>query len=306
MNYRKRKQHISQFVNALDLSPLLNLLIEDYGYAALRFLNVLILWSEELDQDSSLVKDKSFNKFRVTVAYDTLEVYLRRYNLKNYSEVFKEKEFLDYFERINRKVTLFVDNTDQIPVEVKLIILGGLRDWFVTIHEYSWGANSNDNSNLDNNINYIDGLMKKYADKKPVLSVSDDDTDSSDVDTIVARKKGFTPKFEDLFNDPAVVAPLLNYLQTDDADNCISTKGDWIKTNTELVAFTKALMIHSFIHNRFFLKEVYKSVTEKFNVKMSYQLWNRKWGSKDKMLYVEPFNRILEDFKVNLPSKSFL
>jgi len=60
----------------------LSLFIEEYGYAALKFLNVLILWGEEVDQDSNLVKDKSLNKFRATAAYDTFEIYLRRYGMK--------------------------------------------------------------------------------------------------------------------------------------------------------------------------------------------------------------------------------
>jgi len=154
MNYRSRKLYISRFVKALDLSPLLSLFIEEYGYAALKFLNVLILWGEEVDQDANLVKDKSLNKFRATAAYDTFEIYLRRYNLIQYTDVFRENGFLNYFKRINRKVVFFVDNTDQIPIKDKRLILGILKDWYISMHDYFAGFSSNDNSILENDINY--------------------------------------------------------------------------------------------------------------------------------------------------------
>jgi len=172
------------------------------------------------------------------------------------------------------------------------------------VYDYFAEFGSGTDGKLENEINYINRFLENYSNDESNLELAPDNQFSEVPGFYILndQKKDFNPDFNNLFINPEIINPLIEYLKTEKADYCLSTAGDWSKTNTELVAFTRALMNQSFIHNRFFEKDIYKFVTQKFNAKMSFQFWNRKWKSKDKILDIEPFNNLLQDFKLSQTS----
>lgn len=109
--------------------------------------------------------------------------------------------------------------------------------------------------------------------------------------------------FESLFYEPQIVPRLIGYLQTQEGGYFVNKNGQWIKSAAELIGFSMALEINSYIHNGVKKADLCQLFGEKFHFPVKPVTWRKKINYKRDDA-VEEFNQILKDFKLKLKTQN--
>lgn len=131
------KAKLKEIVMECGIDRLLQLQINSFGIPALRFLVIYRMWLMQDFPTDELFEGNKLNKFNATNLFDEFERILGGYNLASCEPIFMDQGYLGYWNRINRKIVLFLESDMKLGKAEKLYILNFILDWYDTIQFYT-------------------------------------------------------------------------------------------------------------------------------------------------------------------------
>lgn len=305
MKENSLKSNWKLFFKLAGIDNLVDQLITNYKYPTLRlFVTFLKPYpnKEDLNQSGKSI----LTRYEISNEMDFMEQELFKSNLALYEEDFQNPEFLRLLSRIITKIIFFIDQYPEMPDIEKMKFYSDYRLWLQTVNDYFKLNYSELNVKRYYPIDILDDLISETSDRIDMSNnkdnnVFDGDNEKTKKQPIKSDNKNKKAKieanFEKLFYDKGIILPLIEFLISEDGNQCLSKKGTWIKTPAELMGLVDALIYLDIIKApEFTRKTIGRLFVNRFNSKMDLRSWNLAPNKKQLKAKNDVFITLLEDF----------